>query len=397
MITTNIFKKISIFYLLISLFTLPITSAHTIIINSDPELLPYALNQDLHLEPYHKTYYDRITHEIDALESCLGKNKLISLSKNPQANSIAPQLLNLISTKAQKIAAKMGLDMSSIEICIQPTAQEIKSAFNAHAQTTLQASATKEVKTETLVEQTICDNKVISSKVIDVKTTETITHDVTAHQRLALNAESIKLILWHEGQPGYDQIEGLLDGIIAHELAHLFHKHMECSIACECQADATGAKSLSTDQYGNLINAVDTLYFAGNLFSALKTNQQLLQLSSEALLTATNAITSSLARQTKYFGYLSQCSSHTQFSSKMQQAFGKAVQRIANHRALGNNTITMSLVYDEILDCCKTPLDSYDGISEIECKKSDYQMALYSQLTHPDPLTRRTQLGLALR
>ncbi len=400
----QILKKFTLFFLLLYFFQTHCSSlyAHeneqptTIECIASGKTIEYVINQELKTKPHDSSYYHIILQELNALEACFCTTETISLTTNTRARSIAPHVFHLIANKAKKIADRMGVDMNTVQICIEPTAQDVKSAFNAHAQTSLQLTVTKKTVTETVVENTIRNNTVIDSKVVETKTTEHVSHDLLQSHKLSINAESLKFFAWHEGHSQYDQIEGLFDGVIAHELAHIFHNHSECSIECECQADATGAKNLHINPYEKLIGAIDILYFAGNLFSALKSQQSLLRLDNATIFNTVNAITSSLVHQVKDFGHLSQCSSHTQFACKMQRAIGKALQRIASHRAFGNKNITASLLYDELKDCCQTPLDSNDGIHEIACKLSDNQMALYSQLTHPDPQTRRVRLALAL-
>lgn len=374
----NTFKKLAFFFtspLYISMLLGNSGMQDQFIVAHAITEVPYTINSDLVFEPHHSMFYQAMDHELKALQLRFGTKDPIDLSHNQPAQSLAPKLFKLLSTKTQTIAIKMGLDIASVNICIQPTKQEVSGIFNAHAQTSIQVKVTQ----TSLVQS---DGTILDTK---------IDHTTSCSHNLTLNAESLKLLLWYEGTEPYH--EGLLDGVIAHELAHIFHGHMECGIECEYQADTTGAKSLQNPH--NVINAVDLLYFAGNLYANL--TQTNLPINNETIFYIINIIGNTFMHTKEKFGYFSQCSSHIQFSHKIQQAINKALARINMRKASNDTAMITSLLYDEIKDAAYIPLPSTNSEATLTYQALEHQISLYSQQTHPDPLSRRNHLYNSLR
>jgi hypothetical protein len=333
----------------------------------------YTVNPEVRFEPKDHSFYARINAELQALERTYSADELtgvISFTKQPGAQQTAPTIYNLLKTNVATLAKPLGLDANSISIAIRPTAKDIKTAFNAHAQmvTTLMQKKT-----------TISDH---TGAIISTK----ISEKVSVEQTLSINAESLLLFTWFEGNAQ----QGVLAGAIAHELGHMAKHHAGSSIANELEADATGAKCLTDPS--NLIKAVDMLTLAGNLFSGLvQTN--LLHLDLETVFAGIHVITSSLISQSPQLGHLGASPTHSQFSYGISLAISKALQRIMDKRLTTDTPKIFSLLYDELKDRCLTPQSSVNPEVQATCRDVENFLAAQSMLTHPDPLSRHTHFA----
>jgi hypothetical protein len=333
----------------------------------------YTVNPEVHFEPKDHIFYAKIKTELQALERIYlvdATTETISFTKQPEAQQTAPTIYNLLKNHIATMAKPLGLDANSINIAIRPTAKDIKTAYNAHAH-----MVTKLTQKKT----TISDS---SGTVISTKISEKISRE----QTLSINAESLLLFAWHEGNAQ----QGVLAGAIAHELGHIAHQHAGSSIANELEADATGAKCLT--EPSNLIKAVDMLTLAGNLFSGLvQTN--LLRLDLDTVFTAIHAIVGSLIDQSPQLGHLGASPSHSQFSYGVSLAVSKALQRTLDKRLSGDTAKTMSLLYDELKDRCLTPQSAVNPEMQATCREVENFLAAQSMLTHPNPLSRHTHFA----
>ncbi len=351
------------------------------VIGSQLRELPYSVNADLTFEPHNKTYFQTIAHELDALCNRFGNKSLISLSNNLETQSLAPTLCPLLINKIQTIATRMNLDISTINVGIKPMTDDISDLFNAHAQTKVCVTVYKE-----------CKIRKSDGTILETKTD----HNISSLFNLVLNEETILLLAWHEGDSAYASTEKLLDGVIAHELGHIYHQHTQSKAQYEHEADAIGSQCLVHPK--NLINSVDMLYLAGNLFTCLRGNASKLgNLTREKSQAMLHIIAHTLMNNIDSLGTLGMSTSHTQFASEINHAIQKAIERIESKHAYGNDQIVISLLYDELKDKCLNPLPSEGTEVEVVCKQADQTLALYSQLTHPDPKTRRERWAQACR
>lgn len=366
-------KILSLFYTFLALFPIKVVCNDSISLYSSVQDIPYSVNPDIAFLPHNTDFYKKISQEIGSLTCCSANQKNIALTGNEKAQKLAPTLYALLTKKVSTIAQRMGLDLSTVKICIQPTEYGSKSVFNAHAQTSVLVQVTK-------TQLVRSDGVVLDSKT---------DHETIFNHNLTLNAESLILLLFNDAHNS-SQEESLLDGVIAHELAHIFHNHCECSIACEFEADATGAKSLLNQH--NLINAVDLLYLAGNVYTYLHAYKSTLRLNDADILAMITIVTNSLFKKNNSLGSFSECSTHAAFSHKAQRALSKAIERIKSRNDYSDQQVMTSLLYDELLDACQTPLPEEGSDLAEQYQAIDTTLALYSQLTHPDPKSRRDNL-----
>lgn len=333
----------------------------------------YTVNPDVRFEPKDHVFYAKIKAELQALErtfSADATTETISFTKQPRAQQTAPTVYNCLKNHITTMAKTLDLDANNINIAIRPTAKDIKTAYNAHAH-----MVTKLMQKKT----TISDG---NGTIISTQISEKISRE----QTLSINAESLLLCAWYEGNAQ----QGVLAGAIAHELGHIAHQHAGSSITNELEADATGAKCLT--EPSNLIKAVDMLTLAGNLFSGLvQTN--LLRLDLDTVFTAIHAIVGSLIDQSPQLGYLGASPSHSLFSYGVNLAVSKALQRILDKRLSGDTAKTMSLLYDELKDRCLTPQSSINPELQATCREVENFLAAQSMLTHPSPLSRHTHFA----
>ena len=344
-------------------------------IGQAPQKIEYKINDELSFEPKNIDYYTTISNELHALETRFGNQEAIVLTNNPQSQALTKNLYELLHSKTEKIAKSMGVDMKTISVCIKPITSDVNKAFNAHAQTlkTTKFEVTQKIRTDT-------------GEVLETKTTK----ETSNLYRLTLNAETIRLFVWHEGDFDYKEKEGLLDGTIAHELGHIFHKHIDSSIECEFEADTTGALNLNNPK--NLMSAIDLISLSGHIFACLCAYQNYHSLNIEEIYSTVNIISNNIVNHEKDLGYLGLSPTHTQFSYKIQKAFKNAFERIKSNNHTDKKNI-VSIIYDEIKDCCKTPLNAEGEEAQEMFFETDYTLSLYSKLTHPAPLIRRKHLA----
>ncbi len=385
---------IIIFYSIFSLLQAPLQSEEPMYEEAEPVVIhpntdgliiarpvteiPYSINTDLTLEPCNIRYYQTTTQELTKLFNILGRQKAVELSNNNDAFLYAPTIHKLLHAKVTTIATRMGLDPATITICIQPIPNDQKGLFNAHAQQMRSIS----VNIEIIKDQ---NGSILSKKIIG--------HNVLSSSRLTVNEETLRLLLWLEGNNQYEHSEGLLDGVLAHELGHIYHQHTDCNVTNEFQADATGGRNLSIPQ--NVINSVDMLYFAGNLFASLVSCKQHLPIVNDGLLEVLQIIIKTLFKNVGGIGSLSMSSSHNQFSNEIHRAVCHAVERVVNRKVRDQLTI-VSLLYDELKGCCQHELVSTNTEEEHFYQALDRTLALFSPQTHPDPKTRREHFNAAL-
>ena len=334
----------------------------------------YTVNPEVRFTPQNHAFYGTIKAELQALEraySADAATEIISFTQQPGAQQTAPTIYNLLKNHIATMAKPLGIDANSVNIAIRPTAKDIKTAYNAHAH-----MVTKLMQKKTTISNPTT-GAIISTKISEKRSIE---------QTLSINAESLLLFTWYEGNAQ----QGVLAGAIAHELGHIAHRHTGSSITNELEADATGAKGLTAPS--NLIKAVDMLTLAGNLFAGLvQTN--LLHLDLETVFTSIHVIVSSLIDQSPELGHLGASPSHSQFSYGVNLAVHKALQRIADKRLSTDTAKTLSLLYDELKDRCLTPQSAVNPEMQATCREIENFLAVRSMLTHPNPLSRHTHFA----
>ncbi|MCB9493010.1 MAG: hypothetical protein H6679_01925 [Epsilonproteobacteria bacterium] len=345
-----------------------ITVAH------QPQLVDYVVNADLSFSPCHKKTYDLYVGQIDRLEKLVDKKTgVLELSGNGQAANVGPALTALLQTKVKTLASRLGLNGDQVKIFLAKTSTKPAGSYNAGAQTMVQKMVTERVT-------------------FDGKTGKEVAREVVDRQTsyipmLVLNAETLRLLCWHEATPNYAQCEGLLDGVLAHELGHVYHRHRCSSPEVELEADAAALKALKNPN--NLIRCIDLLYCSGNLFSALSKNHKVLGIGQDKLHELITVVASSIGQTERSFGKLGLESSHAKFSYQVSHAVDCAARRCKQRHLASDFKKVASLVFDELSFCADQPFSFEQTEMDEYFKSYDQALAYHQQLSHPDPLTRR--------
>lgn len=327
------------------------------------------INPGLNFVPNDPDYYAIIEQELDALKVYLAEiNKnaewvttdddddcLFPFSYQPQLEEIpftenndakekAPTTYKLISEKMHKIGKKMGVDSSAIKIFIN-------------------------------IDE-------LNGPVINAAAT-------TAKKEISFHVGLIKLMVWLEGSDQYYQTEGLLDAVIAHELAHIFHGHQHNNhenIKQEFEADKTGAQCIKITR--NMISSNLIIELANELFPSLGLYSNL-YLNKEETFSVVCILSSALIKQHPNLEALGNCATHKQFAHNVN----RAVEVIKNTEY----STKYSFWSDETKKLEECDLQSicsliYDQLVA-RCLKADLLPENYKQSwekpTHPCPRERK--------
>lgn len=355
-------KNIFLLYVTLFFHTTTFLSATGIVVKQVCQNIEYSINDELKTQAYDPYWYETISKELGRLVYVFGNNGHISFAKLPVQQQ-APTLYKFLKQKIDTVIKQAHVPIPTLTICIKPFDQsKPEHAYNAHAQTCIQ----KQICCRQLVRS---DGKVLKTS---VKEKTTAFHDIV------FNEETIRLIAWHEGTDKLPLKEGIFDGIIAHELAHIVCNHDGSTIQNELEADSMGSTFINNRSY--VFDASTMLLAAGALYGMLLENKTKCSFGQKDLLQVTQIIISSLTKQVAHLGFISDSPTHVDVYTRIAHSLHKAYERIQTTHSGASAGIHLSLIYDELKEICQSR--TFTSNVQITC-------TCQGPMTHPAPCLRK--------
>lgn len=331
--------------------------------------LPYQISAAFRMVPSNAAFYRLIDKELISLNN-VGAVLFIHESN---FKIIAPHIYTILESKIKRLASAFNMSFEDIRLGVKAMDDNSDLVFNAHAQ---------QFKTKIVVEQKtvrVHDGAIVS------KSSQEHTY---IGANIILNNETLRMILWYQGSFSYASEEGLLDGILAHEMAHIFHKHTQSSQDVELEADATASKYLQSPH--NLFCGIEMLSLAHYLYILL-CKQPVAMFSIEEKLFFVNSIVSSLIQKNNGLGILEAYSTHMQFGNVINKAYTLAMERVLQKGMRGNIGVIGSLIFDELDFECQQKIEDYNEKIHI-FEMTEEALSLHSLISHPPLAVRKKNI-----
>ncbi|MBD3231288.1 hypothetical protein GF322_01365 [Candidatus Dependentiae bacterium] len=309
--------------------------------------------------------YDVIEKEINSLKNNFNNFDLIGLD-DEESKKIAPNFITQIEKNVQFFVKMAGIKTPKLYLYVGTD------------QKTYNASATTSI-TEITTVKTVTKNG---------EENQFAKKDIEKNYKLTLGENLVKLFFWNK-----DGNE-LLKSIIAHEIGHMYHNHLQESKESEYQADTKAVEFLGRHNGENLIKAIDMVTLAGHIYTILNSNAFTFKINLDEINHLIRVLVNTIIREKSDLAELGSCSSHAKFGYVVNNVFEKALQKNFNPK-VGLSNQDIERIYQQLYLAC-TNLKDFMGSDEMDFNISkqceyieEYTNRLYSNITHPTPLERR--------